>query len=90
MESFGAAFEPGNGIGKLLNFIKRQVGSTDSTSASASSSSSASGSSSEETTYNPTPDNAQTDETGGLMGGGLSSTEEAGFAFEPGQGIKAA
>ncbi len=95
MSSLGAAFEPGNGIGKLLNFVKRQIGSTDSTtqsgagSASGSSASSTGASASNSKPYS-SPIDTLTNGPSGLMGGGLSSPQEAGFAFEPGQGIRAA
>lgn len=92
MSSLGAAFEPGNGIGKLLKYVKRQLGSTDSTSAtlgsgntSASSSTSTGVSASYSKPYNAPIDNSNG--PSGLMGGGLSSTQEAGFAFEPGQSL---
>jgi len=103
MDSFGAAFEPGNAMGRLLNFVKRQIGSTDTTnisqassgttgshSSSASTSTSDTGSSSSQ----PNTNNAQTETltsgATGLMGGGLSSPQEAGFAYEPGQHLRTA
>lgn len=97
MQSLGAAFEPGNSLGKLVNYVKRQVSGDTSagySEAQGTSSSTESNGSSEdgETANNSDPHNRQTDNSSdgpnGLMGGGLSSTQDAGFAFEPGQSLR--
>lgn len=89
LEGLGAAFEPGNSIKQLFNMVKRQLGSTDTTSNSASSSdgtttSDASGTPS--TASNTAADDI-THGVGDLMGGSLDSTESAGFGFEPDNAI---
>lgn len=95
MQSLGAAFEPENSLGKLVNYIKRQVGGSETSVgySGTSPSTESDGSSDEgEPANNHGAHNRQTDNTSdgpsGLMGGGLSSTGDAGFAYEPGQGIK--
>lgn len=79
----------GSHIKNLFNFVKRQLGSSASTN-TASSPSTQIGSSpvAEQTgTGQSQPGNAA-HAMNGLMGGGNDSPEEAGFAFEPGQGIR--
>lgn len=103
MQSLGAAFEPGNSLGKLVNYVKRQVAGGDSSNGYSAahgatpSTETSTTSNDGETAVNPSPHNTQTDNTsdgpsglmgGGLMGGALSSTADAGFAFEPGQSIR--
>ena len=88
MESLNYAYEPGNTIKTLLNFVKRQLGSTDSgtTSTSSGVSSTSTGDEPEQTGQTETANNGGA----GLMGGDIGSAQEAGFAFEPGQSIKTA
>ena len=86
MDSLNFAYEPGNGIKTLLNFVKRQIGSTDSGTSPDSSSSTATQSNVPETSgHSEVVNNGGT----GLMGGNMRNPQEAGFAFEPGQAIKA-
>ena len=63
--------------------MKRQLGGGSAASSASSSSSTTTESSTEHT------DNRVTDGGNGLMGGDISSAEEAGFAYEPGQGLTA-
>lgn len=88
LDGLNVAFEPGNGIKNLLNFVKRQLGSTDSTSATGASAGSGSSQSTESTQSSDSTDSASS-ASAGLMGGDITSAESAGFAFEPGQGLTA-
>ena len=83
LAGLGTAFEPGNNIKQLFNMVKRQLGSTDSTSDSTSTTADTSSqdataaqgyTTSSDTTHGVTP----------LMGGSLTSASAAGFGFEPG------
>ena len=92
LDSLNYAYEPGNTIKTLLNFVKRQLGSTDSgvnasgTTSGSGSSFSSTGSEPQQTGHSEPANNGGA----GLMGGGVGSTaQDAGFAFEPGEGIKA-
>ena len=86
MDGLNAAFETGNGIRTLLKFVKRQLGAsntgTDTSSETTTSSDDA------EEPYEQTSTTSG-DASVGLMGGDITSTADAGFAYEPGQGIKA-
>lgn len=87
LEGLNYAHEPGNSIKTLLNYVKRQLGSTDSTTAASFATDTSAG-----TTNNPeTTGQTQTATSGptGLMGGSMGTPQEAGFAFEPGQSIRA-
>lgn len=82
MSNLNAAFEPAeNGIKSLLSFVKRQLGGSSSGTATISGSA--------PTHYNSEGSEPANNGGAGLMGGGISSLPDAGFAFEPGQGIKA-
>ena len=91
LEGLNFAHEPGNSIKTLLSFVKRQLGSTDSTSA-ASSTTGGTGSSSTSPDLAEQTGQTETANNGGhgLMGGGMSSVSDAGFAFEPGQDLRTA
>lgn len=87
LDGLGAAFEPGNSIKQLFNMVKRQIGSTDTSSNAASSSGSSTTSDASSAGSSTTESNAPaTDITKGvteLMGGSLNSATAAGFGFEP-------
>ena len=99
MDGLDYSYEPGSHIKTLLNFVKRQLGGGGSTTSMASNSQS-SGNTSDGTSggtsggTTTTTEQTGTQDTAnnhgeGLMGGGMTSAQDAGFAYEPGQGIKA-
>ena len=99
LEGLNYAYEPGSHIKTLLNFVKRQLGgggsstglASDNQSSDSSSDSSSDGSSGGSSSGTEQTGTTETANNGGagLMGGGLTSPQNAGFAHEPGQGIKA-
>ncbi|KAL6716860.1 hypothetical protein ACLMJK_004772 [Lecanora helva] len=91
MDGLNIAHEPGSHIKTLLNFVKRQLGGTSSSSLGGGSSLDGSSSTTQPEPNTPSDEKPEYANNGGsgLMGGGMSSPQDAGFAFEPGQGIRA-
>ncbi|KAK4697710.1 hypothetical protein P7C71_g399, partial [Lecanoromycetidae sp. Uapishka_2] len=87
LEGLEAAFEPGNSIKQLFSMVKRQLGSTDTSSNTASPSGGATTSDAPSTGTSTTQSNAPANDithaVTELMGGDLDSASSAGFSFEP-------
>lgn len=86
MDTLHYAYEPGSHIKTLVNFVKRQIGATQSTNPTTDSTHQAT---SDSVPEHDRPSEAANNGGTGLMGGGMSSLQDAGFAFELGEGIRA-
>ena len=78
---------PANHIKTLFNLIKRQLGGTSSSTASTTTGQGGSPSTPHETGTGQSRQGNPEVASHGLMGGGMSSPGDAGFAFEPGQSL---